>query len=59
MLTSRNWIYVDDCAEALRRVCEHGKLGEIYNVGTDSEWSNYDVTMHIHQMVAKYLKRFS
>lgn len=26
-------MYVDDCAEAIRRVTESGKIGEIYNIG--------------------------
>ncbi|VDN28490.1 unnamed protein product [Gongylonema pulchrum] len=30
----RSWLYVDDASEAIRQVIEHGKLHEIYNVGT-------------------------
>ncbi|MCP9264991.1 dTDP-glucose 4,6-dehydratase [Dirofilaria immitis] len=53
----RSWIYVDDCTDAIRRVCEMGRIGEIYNIGTEFEISNYDVTMMIHQTVNELLKR--
>lgn len=48
---------MDDCADAIRRVCEIGKIGEIYNIGTEFEITNYDVTMLIHQTVNELLKR--
>ncbi|CAG9535494.1 unnamed protein product [Cercopithifilaria johnstoni] len=54
---TRNWIYVDDCIDAIRRVCEIGRIGEIYNIGTEFEITNYDVTILIHQTVNKLLKR--
>uniref|UniRef100_A0A1I7VPH7 dTDP-D-glucose 4,6-dehydratase n=1 Tax=Loa loa TaxID=7209 RepID=A0A1I7VPH7_LOALO len=54
---TRSWIYVDDCTDAIRRVCEIGRIGEIYNIGTEFEITNYDVTMLIHQTVNELLKR--
>ncbi|VDP13094.1 unnamed protein product [Onchocerca flexuosa] len=54
---TRNWIYVDDCTDAIKCVCEMGKIGEIYNIGTEFEISNYDITMLIHQTVNELLKR--
>ncbi|VDK48825.1 unnamed protein product [Anisakis simplex] len=54
---TRNWMYVDDCAEAVRRITESGRLGETYNIGTDFEKCNYDLTVQIHQTVAKLLNR--
>ncbi|KAL3990514.1 NAD dependent epimerase/dehydratase family protein [Acanthocheilonema viteae] len=53
----RSWIYVDDCIDAIRRVCEIGKIGEIYNIGTEFEITNYDVTIMIHECVNELLKR--
>ncbi|KAK0401888.1 hypothetical protein QR680_016031 [Steinernema hermaphroditum] len=50
---SRSWMFVDDCAEAIRRVTENGTLGEIYNIGTDFEKSNLSLTEMIHDMVGK------
>ncbi len=39
----RDWLYVSDHCEALRAVLERGRLGEVYNIGGDSEMSNKDV----------------
>ncbi|MET0182369.1 MAG: dTDP-glucose 4,6-dehydratase [Caulobacterales bacterium] len=39
----RDWLYVDDHAAALRRVLEHGALGETYAIGGRSERKNLDV----------------
>ncbi|VDN53236.1 unnamed protein product [Dracunculus medinensis] len=58
-LHSRSWMFVDDCCEGIKRVMESGRLGEIYNLGTDFEISNYDVTIQIHQLVSKLLNRDS
>jgi dTDP-glucose 4,6-dehydratase len=47
----RDWLYVDDHAEALRLVLERGKLGETYNVGANNERRNIDVVQAICDMV--------
>ena len=39
----RDWLYVKDHCSAIRRVLEHGRLGEIYNVGGWNEKTNLDV----------------
>jgi dTDP-glucose 4,6-dehydratase len=39
----RDWLYVEDHAEAVRRVLEAGRVGEVYNVGGDNEWANLDL----------------
>lgn len=39
----RDWLYVEDHAEALLTVLEKGRNGEIYNVGGDSEARNIDL----------------
>ncbi|MFH4977626.1 hypothetical protein AB6A40_004335 [Gnathostoma spinigerum] len=54
---SRSWMFVDDCAEAIRRVTEQGLVGEIYNIGVDFEKTNYDVTLQIHSLVNQALRR--
>lgn len=43
----RDWLYVDDHAEALLTILEKGRLGEIYNVGGDGERSNLDLVKSI------------
>jgi dTDP-glucose 4,6-dehydratase len=39
----RDWLYVDDHAEALLLVAERGKLGESYNIGGHNERTNLEV----------------
>lgn len=43
----RDWLYVRDHCEAVRRVLEDGKPGEVYNVGGSSERSNLEVVRGI------------
>jgi dTDP-glucose 4,6-dehydratase len=42
-LQQREWIYVDDCVDAIRRVLERGEDGEIYNISTEDRHTNIDV----------------
>ena len=39
----RDWLYVRDHCNAIRRVLEAGKLGETYNVGGWNEQANIDI----------------
>lgn len=39
----RDWLYVDDHAEALLRVLEQGAVGRSYNIGGDNERRNIDL----------------
>jgi dTDP-glucose 4,6-dehydratase len=43
----RDWLYVDDHAEALQTVLEQGRVGETYLFGGDSERRNIDVVKNI------------
>lgn len=43
----RDWLYVEDHAEALYRVFERGAAGETYNIGAGNERSNIDVVRQI------------
>ncbi|HLH93801.1 MAG TPA: dTDP-glucose 4,6-dehydratase [Xanthobacteraceae bacterium] len=42
-LNVRDWLFVDDHAEALTLVLERGRVGEIYNIGGGAERRNIDV----------------
>jgi dTDP-glucose 4,6-dehydratase len=46
-LQVRDWLYVDDHARALVRVCTEGKVGETYNIGGHNEQKNIDVVKAI------------
>lgn len=43
----RDWLFVEDHAEALRMVLEKGKVGESYNISGRNEWRNLDVVRAI------------
>ncbi len=43
----RDWLHVDDHAQALRLVVEKGKTGEKYNIGGNSERTNLQVVKAI------------
>ncbi|MEL7498537.1 MAG: dTDP-glucose 4,6-dehydratase [Planctomycetota bacterium] len=43
----RDWLYVEDHAEALRTVLEKGTPGETYNIGGNNERSNIDLVRMI------------
>ena len=46
-LNSREWIYVQDHCEALIKVFNNGKIGEFYNIGSNKNLNNLDVTKEI------------
>ncbi|MDV7341631.1 dTDP-glucose 4,6-dehydratase [Terasakiella sp. A23] len=49
----RDWLHVEDHAEALALVLEKGEIGEKYNIGGHNEFSNIDVIKEIHANVIK------
>lgn len=46
-LNIRDWLYVDDHADALISVAERGVPGETYNIGGHNEMTNLDVVRRI------------
>jgi dTDP-glucose 4,6-dehydratase len=47
----RDWLFVEDHCSAIREVLEHGRPGETYNVGGNSERANIDVVTTICDLV--------
>jgi dTDP-glucose 4,6-dehydratase len=43
----RDWLYVEDHAEALLRVLEQGRIGRTYNIGGENEARNIDIVREI------------
>ena len=41
---SREWIYVEDHCEALIRVFQKGKIGEFYNIGSNKNLDNIEIS---------------
>ncbi len=52
-LQVRDWIYVEDHCRALDRVLHHGREGEVYNVGGQSERTNLSVAQTILDHLGK------
>ena len=53
--TSREWIYVKDHCEALITIFKKGKLGEFYNIGSNKNLNNLEVTKKILQVSKKLI----
>ncbi len=39
----RDWLYVEDHAEAIDLIYHRGRIGETYNIGGGNEWPNIDL----------------
>lgn len=52
-LQVRDWIYVIDHCNALLKILERGKPGEVYNIGANQERTNREVAEFIAQKIGK------
>ena len=59
-LNVRDWIHVEDHCSAILKVLLEGTIGEIYNIGGDSEVSNIDLVKQLLKILEKpeYLIKF-
>lgn len=48
----RDWLYVEDHAKALWMLLKHGRKGETYNIGGESEWRNIDLVHEIIRIIS-------
>ena len=53
---SREWIYVKDHCEALIKVFIKGKIGEFYNIGSNKNLNNLQVTRELLKSSKKIIK---
>ena len=53
----RDWLYVEDHAEALDLVFHNGADGESYNVGGNNEWRNIDLVRTLIRITDRELGR--
>jgi len=53
---SREWIYVMDHCEALLKVYKYGNIGEFYNIGSNKNLNNIEITKALLQVSKKYIK---
>jgi dTDP-glucose 4,6-dehydratase len=52
-LNVRDWLFVDDHAEALWVILTRGKVGQTYNVGGNNEWTNIAIVQRLIELVAE------
>jgi dTDP-glucose 4,6-dehydratase len=52
-LNVRDWLYVEDHCRAIDAVLHKGKVGEVYNVGGNSEKANIDVVKFVLKQLGK------
>lgn len=55
----RDWLYVDDHAEALLLVADKGKIGETYNIGGNNERRNIDLVETLCRIMDRIYPRNS
>ena len=53
---SREWIYVNDHCDALIKVFEKGKIGNFYNIGSNFNINNLEVTKMLLRCLKKKIK---
>ena len=46
-LNVREWIHVDDHCRGLEQIFENGKAGEVYNLGSNAEFTNLELTTEL------------
>ena len=56
-LNSREWIYVEDHCKALELLARKGVVGQNYNIGSNVDLSNIDLTKLIISTAIKKLKQ--
>lgn len=48
----RDWLYVKDNCSAIYKTIQHGKTGEVYNIGCHNEQTNIDIAKTIIDVLA-------
>lgn len=53
----RDWLFVEDHAEAIDLLFHKGKIGETYNIGGENEWNNINLIKKLIHLTDKKLGR--
>jgi dTDP-glucose 4,6-dehydratase len=53
----RDWLYVEDHAQAIDLIFHKGKVGETYNIGGNNEWQNIQLIRKLCEIMDNRLKR--
>tara|TARA_Y100000590_G_scaffold179718_1_gene204859 strand:+ start:2941 stop:3954 length:1014 start_codon:yes stop_codon:yes gene_type:complete len=54
-LNSREWIFVEDHCQGLLKVFLKGKIGEFYNIGSNKNLNNIQITKYLLDIANKYI----
>ncbi|MBI5557256.1 MAG: dTDP-glucose 4,6-dehydratase [Deltaproteobacteria bacterium] len=46
-LNIRDWLHVDDHCRGIDLILHRGRVGGVYNIGGNNEWTNIDIVRHI------------
>lgn len=52
-LNCREWLYVTDCVKGIALIMDKGKVGEVYNLGSNIERRNIDLAKEILKILNK------
>ncbi len=52
---SREWIYVEDHCEALYKIFLNGKIGEFYNIGSEKNLNNIQISKKLINIAKNYI----
>ena len=55
-LNSREWIYVEDHCNALYKIFQRGKIGEIYNIGSNLNLNNIELAKKLIKIAKTKIK---
>jgi dTDP-glucose 4,6-dehydratase len=53
----RDWLFVEDHADAIDFIFHKGRVGETYNIGGNNEWKNLDLIIFLCRLMDKKLTR--
>jgi dTDP-glucose 4,6-dehydratase len=53
----RDWLFVEDHAQAIDVIFHKGKIGEVYNIGGNNEWTNIDLVTFLCRLMDQKLGR--
>ena len=56
-LNIRDWLYVEDHARGIELVLDKGKVGEVYNIGGNNEWTNVDIVNLVCELVDEFFEK--
>lgn len=54
---TRDWLWVEDHAEAIDLIYHQGRIGETYNIGGNNEWKNIDLVHALCDIMDELLGR--